>query len=266
MSTYRARFDATVTLHQRWRAAGPGFPCRRSVRRRSDVGAGRRAVPRLTRAADGRRCGAGQSGDRRGRAQGHSGWAGRSEPGSAKRSAQYVELNHVIRDGMVTLPNLPGPRAREAVDAGGVAGSCYAAGHGVRDRPDHDGGEHRHLYGQPVSPLPRRPRPHRLHRSTAPADLPAVVVRLEDSGRLGIDAARLGDVRRTAAKRCCCTPGDDARFGTPQYVENAHFLTRDGAEWLIAQRCCPGRHRRSQHRRHDRRHPPRPHSAPRQPV
>jgi kynurenine formamidase len=28
--------------------------------------------------------------------------------------------------------------------------------------------------------------------------------------------------------------GDDARFDTPQYVEDAHFLTRDGAEWLIA--------------------------------
>ena len=26
--------------------------------------------------------------------------------------------------------------------------------------------------------------------------------------------------------------GDDARFGTPQYADGAHFLTRDGAAWL----------------------------------
>jgi len=26
--------------------------------------------------------------------------------------------------------------------------------------------------------------------------------------------------------------GDDARFGTPEYSADAHFLTRDGAAWL----------------------------------
>jgi arylformamidase len=53
-------------------------------------------------------------------------------------------------------------------------------------------------------------------------DLPAVVVRLEDSGRLGIDAAALAtyDVR---GKAVLLHTGD----------EQAHFLTRDGAEWLI---------------------------------
>jgi kynurenine formamidase len=29
--------------------------------------------------------------------------------------------------------------------------------------------------------------------------------------------------------------GDDARFGTPQYAEDAHYLTRDGAAWLTGQ-------------------------------
>ncbi|MFI5729908.1 cyclase family protein [Kribbella sp. NPDC051587] len=53
-------------------------------------------------------------------------------------------------------------------------------------------------------------------------DLPAVVVRLEDSGRLGIDAAALAtyDVR---GKAVLLQTGD----------EQSHFLTRDGAEWLI---------------------------------
>ena len=27
--------------------------------------------------------------------------------------------------------------------------------------------------------------------------------------------------------------GDDARFGTPAYSENRHFLTRAGATWLV---------------------------------
>ncbi|MFF1823350.1 cyclase family protein [Kribbella sp. NPDC058245] len=63
-------------------------------------------------------------------------------------------------------------------------------------------------------------------------DLPAVVVRLEDSRRLGIDAAALAtyDVR---GKAVLLQTGDDARFGTPEYVEQSHYLTRDGAEWLI---------------------------------
>ena len=29
--------------------------------------------------------------------------------------------------------------------------------------------------------------------------------------------------------------GDAARFGTPQYASDAHFLTRDGAAWLAGQ-------------------------------
>ncbi|NEA34694.1 cyclase family protein [Streptomyces sp. SID13031] len=145
--------------------------------------------------------------------------------------AKYVELNHVIRDGMVTLPNLPGPvlgkqLTREA------SREIYAPGTefeiGLITMVTNTG-----TYLD--SPYHRYPDGHDLTGYTLDrtADLPAVVVRLEDSGSLGIDAAALAtyDVR---GKAVLLHTGDDARFNTPQYVEEAHFLTRDGAEWLIA--------------------------------
>ena len=60
------------------------------------------------------------------------------------------------------------------------------------------------------------------------ADLETVVVRVAGSG----DARdRRGDRLMLApttcrARRCCCTPGDAARFGTPEYVVDPAYLTR----------------------------------------
>lgn len=50
----------------------------------------------------------------------------------------------------------------------------------------------------------------------------------------GIAAGALAavDVR---GKAVLLHTGDDARFGTPGYAEDAHFLTRDGAAWLAGQ-------------------------------
>ncbi|MFI5713758.1 cyclase family protein [Kribbella sp. NPDC051620] len=154
--------------------------------------------------------------------------AARSEPSGGR--PRYVELNHVIRDGMVTLPNLPGPElglqlTREASREIYAPGTEFEIGKismvantgTYLDSPNHRYADGHDLTGFPLDRL---------------ADLPAIVVRVEDSGRLGIDAAALAtyDVR---GKAVLLHTGDDARFGTPQYVENAHFLTRDGAQWLI---------------------------------
>lgn len=142
----------------------------------------------------------------------------------------YVELSHVIRDGMVTLPNLPGPElglqlTREASREIYAPGTEFEIGKismvantgTYLDSPNHRYPDGHDLTGFPLDRL---------------VELPAVVVRVEDSGRLGIDAAALAtyDVR---GKAVLLHTGDDARFGTPQYVENPHFLTRDGAQWLI---------------------------------
>jgi kynurenine formamidase len=143
---------------------------------------------------------------------------------------EYVELSHVIREGMVTLPNLPGPElglqlTREASREIYAPGTEFEIGRismvantgTYLDSPNHRYPDGHDLTGFPLERL---------------VDLPAVVVRVEDSGRLGIDAAALAtyDVR---GKAVLLQTGDDARFGTPQYVEDAHFLTRDGAQWLI---------------------------------
>jgi arylformamidase len=64
-------------------------------------------------------------------------------------------------------------------------------------------------------------------------DLPAVVVRVTGAQQPGIDVGALAalDVRGAAV---LLHTGDDARFGTPAYEQDAHFLTRAGADWLAA--------------------------------
>ncbi|GAB3834112.1 cyclase family protein [Kribbella italica] len=141
----------------------------------------------------------------------------------------YVELNHVIHEGMVTLPNLPGPElglhlTREASRAVYSQGTEFEIGRvslvantgTYLDSPYHRYPDGHDLTGFPLDRL---------------VDLPAVLVRV-DAGRFGVDAAMLA-AYDVAGKAVLLHTGDDARFGTPQYVEDAHFLTRDGAEHLI---------------------------------
>ena len=153
-----------------------------------------------------------------------------AQPVAPSDIPQYVELNHVIHEGMVTLPNLPGPElathlTREASREIYTEGTEFEIGRismvantgTYLDSPNHRYPDGHDLTGFPLDRL---------------VDLPAIVIRVQDSGSLGIDAKALAtyDVR---GKAVLLHTGDDARFGTPQYVENAHFLSRDGAQWLI---------------------------------
>lgn len=63
------------------------------------------------------------------------------------------------------------------------------------------------------------------------AELPAVVIRAGGSRRRDIDAGALAAVD-VQGKAVLIHTGASTRFGTPQYAEDAHFLTRDGAAWL----------------------------------
>ncbi|MGC4939789.1 cyclase family protein [Kribbella sp. DT2] len=141
----------------------------------------------------------------------------------------YVELNHVIHEGMVTLPNLPRPElglhlTREASRELYAPGTEFEIGSismvantgTYLDSPYHRYPDGHDLTGFPLDRL---------------VDLPAVLVRV-DGDRFGVDAAVLAPYD-VAGKAVLLHTGDDARFGTPQYVEDAHFLTRDGAEHLI---------------------------------
>jgi arylformamidase len=144
---------------------------------------------------------------------------------------RLVELNHVIRAGMITCPGLPGPviapcLTREAsrdhyapgtefeIDELTLVGNTAT----YLDAP-----YHRYPDGTDLSSIPL----------TQTVDLPAIVVRVTGAGQHGIDVGALAalDVRGTAV---LLHTGDDARFGSPAYAERRHFLTRGGAEWLTA--------------------------------
>ena len=142
---------------------------------------------------------------------------------------RLVELSHVIRAGMLTYPGLPGPEitpylTREASRAQYASGTEFAF-----DRLTLVGNTgtyldapyHRYSDGADLSAIP-------LARTV---DLPAAVARVADAQQRGIAVGTLAalDVRGRAV---LLHTGDDARFGTPRYAEDAHFLTRDGAAWL----------------------------------
>ena len=149
--------------------------------------------------------------------------------GRTAAGGRLVELSHVVRAGMITYPGLPGPEitpylTREASRQHYAAGTEFAI-----DRLTLVGNTgtyldapyHRYPGGADLSGVP-------LART---ADLPAVVVRVTDAPRPGVDVGALApvDVRGRAV---LLHTGDDARFGSPGYAEGRHFLTRAGAAWL----------------------------------
>jgi kynurenine formamidase len=146
-----------------------------------------------------------------------------------ERASQLVELSHVIREGMVTYPGLPAPVIRPhltradsrehyapgtefAIDVIELCGNTGT----YMDSPFH-----RYADGGDLTSIS-------LHQTV---DLPAVVVRPAD-GALGIDAHAL-TATDVEGKAVLLHTGDSARFGTPEYASDAHFLTEDGAKALV---------------------------------
>jgi arylformamidase len=144
---------------------------------------------------------------------------------------RLVELSHVIRAGLSTVPGLPapeiaphltreasrahyGPDTEFAIDRLTLVGNTGT----YLDSPFH-----RYADGTDLSGIP-------LART---AGVPAVVVRVTGARERGIGAGALAalDVR---GKAVLLHTGDDARFGTPAYAEDPHFLTRAAAAWLAA--------------------------------
>jgi arylformamidase len=142
---------------------------------------------------------------------------------------RFAELSHVIRAGMTTYPGLPGPEitpylTREASREHYSPGTEFAI-----DRLTLIGNTgtyidapyHRFAGGADLSAIP-------LDRT---ADLPAVVARVTGTQQPGIGAGALAGLD-VGGKAVLLHTGDDARFGSPEYAEHRHFLTRDGAAWL----------------------------------
>ncbi|GAA4563903.1 cyclase family protein [Planotetraspora kaengkrachanensis] len=145
-------------------------------------------------------------------------------------SGRFVELGHVVRAGMVTYPGLPAPEidahlTREASRELYAPGTEFAIGRLtlVGNTGTYlDAPHHRYADGADLASIPLE----------ATVDLPAVVVRMTGDRRAGIGVGALAglDVRGAAV---LLHTGDDARFGTPGYAEDRHFLTREGAAHLV---------------------------------
>jgi arylformamidase len=153
---------------------------------------------------------------------------GRDTPAAGGR---LVELNHVIRAGMITYPGLPGPviapyLTRETSRDHYAPGTEFAIDELtlVGNTATYlDAPYHRYPDGADLSSIPL----------TRTVDLPAIVVRVTGAEQHGVDVGALAalDVRGAAV---LLHTGDDARFGSPAYAEGRHFLTRAGAGWLAA--------------------------------
>jgi kynurenine formamidase len=141
---------------------------------------------------------------------------------------RFLELSHVIRDGLVTYPGLPAPRitdhlSREASRESYAPGTEFhiarlemVANTGTYlDAPSHRFADGADLSGLALERL---------------ADLPAVVVDLP----LGARAFGARDVPREV--RGCAVllrTGWSAHFGTPRYFERHPFLAGEGAAALV---------------------------------
>jgi kynurenine formamidase len=146
-----------------------------------------------------------------------------------RAGVRLIDLSHRVRDGMVTLPGLPGPEittylTREASTATYDEGTTFDIGRismvantgTYLDAPFHRFADGVDLTGLPLEQL---------------AGLPTTVVDARGSERHGITADDLAPYD-VAGRAVLLHTGDSARFGTPDYVVGAHFLTRDGADWL----------------------------------
>jgi arylformamidase len=162
--------------------------------------------------------------------KGARGGPSETSPGPAAVHGRLVDLSHRVRDGMVTLPGLPGPEispylTREASKAAYADGTTFDIGRisMIANTGTYvDAPFHRFAEGADLSRLP-------LERL---ANVPAVLVDVRGSGQRGVTAEALA-AYEVAGRAVLLHTGDSERFGTPEYVVDAHFLTRDGAEWLV---------------------------------
>jgi kynurenine formamidase len=157
--------------------------------------------------------------------------AGPSAAGPFGPAGRLVELNHVIRAGLITYPGLPGPAiapylTREASRERYAPGTEFAIDQLtlVGNTGTYlDAPYHRFPDGADLSAIPLE----------STVDLPATVVRVAGTEQRAVDVGAVAglDVRGRAV---LLHTGDDIRFGSPGYADGAHFLTRAGAAWLAA--------------------------------
>jgi arylformamidase len=143
---------------------------------------------------------------------------------------KWVELSHVIADGIVTYPGLPAPHVsahltREAsreiyapgteftIDVVTLVGNTGT----YVDSPYHRYADGADLAGLPLSSL---------------VDLPTVVVRTIGGASRAVDVDAFDSLDATGHAVLLHT-GGDAHWGTPDYAVDPPYLTEAGAGWLV---------------------------------
>ncbi len=158
----------------------------------------------------------------------HKGGRGVTNP-PATGERRLVELSHVISDGLVTYPGLPGPRITDWLSRA-ASRQRYATGTEFHiaeitminntgtyvDVPAHRWADGADLAGVPLDRL---------------ADLPGLVVRVP-AGVRAVDRLLLTPYE-VAGHAVLLHTGWDTHFGTERYGDPEHpYLTGDGARWL----------------------------------
>ena len=142
---------------------------------------------------------------------------------------RYVELSHVISDGMTTYPGFPPPVISPHLT---WADSRPGYAEGTEFSVDRitmvgqtgtylDSPRHRYPDGADLAGLP-------LERL---ADLPAVVVRTAGTGRRAVEVSDL-EPFAVAGRAVLLHTDGDRHWGTPRYAEDAPHLSEAGARWL----------------------------------
>jgi kynurenine formamidase len=154
--------------------------------------------------------------------------AGPPRPAAPTR---WMELSHVIADGLITYPGLPAPEIGEHLSradsrATYAEGTEFSIGRITMigntgtylDSPFHRYADGTDLAGLPLERL---------------ADLPAVVVRAVGGAR-GVDVGTL-EALEVAGHAVLLHTGGDRHWATPEYAADAPYLTEAGAV-LLAER------------------------------
>jgi kynurenine formamidase len=148
------------------------------------------------------------------------------------RAARFVELSHVIREGLETYPGLPAPTitpflTREDSRARYAPGTEFAMDilSLIGNTGTYlDSPWHRYEGGTDLSGLSLETL----------VDLPTEVLHLDDARDRGIPASVFWD-RDVAGKAVLLHTGWDRNFGTPEYAHGAPFLAADGVDYLVGQ-------------------------------
>ena len=156
-----------------------------------------------------------------------------ADPSAGRGASPLVDLSHVLRHGMVTLPGFPPPDLTPSATRDETA-SRYAEGTSFEFSAIAMAGNtgtyldspfHRYEDGSDLAALPLE----------SLVGLPVELLRLTDSEERGIPAEAFTDRDLTGAAVLLHT-GWDRHFGTPAYGDGAPFLTEAGARYLVEQR------------------------------